>query len=818
MLEIGENERDKMPLHKRLAIFETVAGQIVQLGRLTASKVNSDEAEVKLEGATEETLQRIRHLINPDLMKSKTSGKKPLDEIIADFKKIIEAEGFQTEVIPEGDYQVMFTFDMNTGKVIGTQKALHSYATDPEDLATNMMQSIKKMLDNVPTRVAERIKAAITAGDHPKAVEELKAALDEGQLGFAPNIELLDAVSSINLTALDEAQKNLARDVLIRTAHQLNRMDIAAAQAELILKERSDLTDTQKSDLEMIVAHAAVKDGHIETAMMIWRRLLKTPEKMAPESRGWALRNISMALDIQNPETLDASRRSADAFLEAGNKDEAGRSLMRLSKALLYESPSNAIEILGQIESLANQEGLHNQEMLSALYHTRANRLSALGDHESALADAKKAVELKRGLIGLEPELISSFYLVEQELRQLGRQEEAEAYAEEAVHLTEKTDDAYFKLANRVAALTSKFDQSEADAILAEAEAAHKHEIISAAQTLTATMAPNLTDTQRLTKLEACLKEQDRKGFPEDAKAPARKALVIHLIRLGQLDRAEIWLNKIMAANPIDRWARDATIDVLWKQEKWGDAAIFLRKHIERGGELPGLAFALGKSLLKAGTLDDAVTVLHKASNLAGDNSELKAVALRLRDEALDMGGKIIVPAEQTPPDASITSAMFEQALLEFCQFIKADKRMTFWNKESDGDYEWISGPEGYAQTLLHTYLKGKFGERINIFEEIKTGAGRIDIYVQLKGGPAVVVELKMCGFRYSAPYAASGEEQVLHYLENKNTSLGYLIVFDARLDRNGEVIMPPRPADKYTVKEIDCDVRPRFGKKASTT
>src|SRR6185437_9198642 len=253
---------------------------------------------------------------------------------------------------------------------------------------------------------------------------------------------------------------------------------------------------------------------------------------------------------------------SAAAFLEAGNKDEAGRSLMRLSKALLYESPAKAIEILDQIESLVDQEGLHNQQMLSALYHARANRLSALGDHESALAYAKKAVELKRGLIGLEPELISSLYLVEQELRQLGRHPEAKAFADEAVHLTEATDDAYFKLANRVTALMSKFDQAEADAIQAQAAATGKNEIVSAVQTLTATMAPNLTDTQRLTKLEACLKEQDQKRLPENAKAPARQALVIQLIKLGQLDRAEIWLTKILAANPIDRWARDATIDV----------------------------------------------------------------------------------------------------------------------------------------------------------------------------------------------------------------------------------------------------------------
>ena len=425
MSETGKNEHEKIPFCKRISIFEIVASQIVQLGRLTVSKANNDEAEVSLEGTTAKTLQRIQHLINLDFLQSKTNGKKPLDEIIADFEKIIEEAGFQTEALPEGDYQVMLTFNMNTSKMIGTQKALHAYTTGSEDLTANIMQSIKKMFDSVSTPIVEQITAATKDENHPKAFEELKTALNEGTIGLTPNVELLDAVSAIDLAVLDDSQKKLTRAFLIRTAQQLNRLDIAATQAEFILKEMKDLTDEEKSELEMTIAHTAIKDGHIETAMMIWRRLLKTPEKMTAECRGWAWRNISMTLDIQNPETLDASRCSADAFLEAGNKDEAGRSLMRLSKALLYENPSNAIEILGQIESLVNQEGLHNRAMLSALYHTRANRLSALDKHESALIDAKRSVVLKRGLIGLESELISSLYLVDLLLRQLGRQEEA---------------------------------------------------------------------------------------------------------------------------------------------------------------------------------------------------------------------------------------------------------------------------------------------------------------------------------------------------------------------------------------------------------
>src|SRR5579871_642647 len=103
---------------------------------------------------------------------------------------------------------------------------------------------------------------------------------------------------------------------------------------------------------------------------------------------------------------------------------------------------------------------------------------------------------------------------------------------------------------------------------------------------------------------------------------------------------------------------------------------------------------------------------------------------------------------------------------------------MTFWTKK-ERDYDWIERPENWAQHLLHTALQTRFGERVEIFPELPTGAGRLDLYLKFSGGLAIVVELKMCGFRYSSPYAAAGEEQINHYMDNRKTNLGYLVVFD---------------------------------------
>ena len=66
-----------------------------------------------------------------------------------------------------------------------------------------------------------------------------------------------------------------------------------------------------------------------------------------------------------------------------------------------------------------------------------------------------------------------------------------------------------------------------------------------------------------------------------------------------------------------------------------------------------------------------------------------------------------------------------------------------------------------------------------------------------------------MCGGRYASSYAAAGKDQILHYLENRDTRLGYLVVFDARSEKHGESVMTPRKADIYTVYEKFVDVRP---------
>lgn len=141
-----------------------------------------------------------------------------------------------------------------------------------------------------------------------------------------------------------------------------------------------------------------------------------------------------------------------------------------------------------------------------------------------------------------------------------------------------------------------------------------------------------------------------------------------------------------------------------------------------------------------------------------------------------------------------------------FCNFIKSNKRMTFWHKKGN-NYKWVTKPEKYAKNLMHTFLKGKYGKSIDIFEELYTGAGRLDIYIKIDN-LKMIIELKMCGCGYSLNYAKAGYNQLIHYIENKDTLIGFLIIFDGRLRDYGKGMNAVKKIKQYIVYTKFIDLR----------
>ncbi|MBM5575308.1 M48 family metallopeptidase [Deefgea sp. CFH1-16] len=393
-----------------------------------------------------------------------------------------------------------------------------------------------------------------------------------------------------------------------------------------------------------------------------------------------------------------------------------------------------------------------------------------------------------------------------------GETEISEHFDEEAKRQEDAISSSYYALARRIAELFNNFDRVVGEALLSDVRAYGNSELISGAVVAMATLDPNLSISDRLSKLEALLREiEEHHKVTEQAKYPIQLAIATVLRKDGQFSRAASWLRRIFENNPLDIASRDMLVDCLWKAEDWSAATAFLKVELEKHGEKPGLLYAYGRSLVEAGNHSAAVSALTKALKLTGSNEELRSTIFDLRERALNSGGTIetYASSEIVKPTPVLRNEL-EQALEEYAEFVAADKRMVFWTRPHDKkDYEWVTRPEKRAQDLLHTFLKARFHSKISVFEELATGAGRLDLLLKFEGGLTAIVELKMCGFGYSSAYAASGEDQIHHYMENRSCHLGYLVVHDSRLENFSlRLIESSNSAD--TISEIFVDVRPR--------
>ncbi len=810
----------------RFAVFESVEDQKTDIARITFSKAETGRWTAQVSGKSDPPVLRIKKALDQyaEIKKSVaiTEEASTTDSPVPDWRLLIDTlgqAGFSLEELPAGDFQFAMNYDPKSGNLVATHMPLHKFATPDPSLTRDLAASLANTFRNIPNDLAHEIDQAIRAGNIEEALASVKSANEGGKFIFPPSAALLNAFVKFDVLLLSPADRRMLRNIRITVASGLQEYDVAGSDAEALLAEEDGIapSDTQKNDLQSILALASMKRGNKETALMIWRKILKNPATLVPGSRAWIWRNISLTLPPNDPESIQAARYAADAFLEAGDKHEAGKSLMQLAKSLLHEDPAEAIGKIDEILALLDSEGLIDKNLRAAALHTRANCMAQLGNHSEAYVNAREAVDLRRGLFGVEAEFVSSLFLASIEASYVRQGDEAITLKAEADKLSNEIASPRFRFGRRLEQLAALFDPEQTMELIRDAKTAGDLEVAASVRIVQAMNDSSLKDIERLELLEESLRELDNADIRESAKQTTWSAIGRQLLRMGEPERAETWYRKILAISPLDAEARDHLIHCLWQRGKWGDAAIFLRKQITIRGEMPGLLFAYGRSLFEAGDFPEAIPVLTKASDLAGSNESLKANALNLRERALRTGA---IPTPSKPIKeltVPITRDDFQVAINEFARFIEAEKRMGFWNKEDSQDYTWIARPEKRAQDFLHTFLKAKFGDRIMLFEEIFTGAGRLDLYVQALGGMAIIVELKMCGFGYSSRYAADGEDQILHYMENRRTALGYLIVFDARLNDFGQRLLQGHASDRFTVVENFVNVTPRASFRPAT-
>lgn len=747
-------------------------------------------------------IKEVMDSIN-DIVVDRNHDSFPLDHVSEAFLR----HGLRIIDISSGDHEISFEINLETGHTVARSAQRHQHA--PRDLGKKIFDSIKLALERPMHELAEKVSASAHADD---VAAVLRQAQTDGVLGFRPTHSILAALETVDVESADQSNREYLRRARLEVAQRLNRPDIIAREAEAILAEHGhNLPVKEQAQLELAVAIGMQRRGQTEAALETWRRLAGPDTPLDAGGRGWAWRNISLALAVSDPEARKAAQRSADAFLQAGDKYQAGASLLRMADCLMTEAPVKALEALDQMFVLVEQESITNRDLRAAVHHARANRLLTLRNAALALKDAEQAIALRRELHGSEERLASSLHVAAAALSILDRKDEARALSDEASALLGTNETNRAVLAEQAISLFQNFDNDIANKLEQDARRKNSWEVVSAVVAARALHDPSLAPERRLSLLEGLISELRSVNAPSTMMEVPRQAIAELLTRMQKFDRAFGWWQALAQDLPWNDNVLRNFLNCCTELQKWPEAEKILRGLLALRGELPGIKFLLGRVILSAGRPSEALTILHEASKLAEPDSDLLRNIFDWQRKAMDAGANIVA-SKPPPPATEVSRQELEAALDEFAFQVSAQHRMKFWRKKGN-KREWIERPEALAQTQLHIFLSAKFGDRIAVFDEIFAGAGRLDLYLQLAGGTATVIELKMCGGRYSSTYAAAGEEQILHYMENCRTNLGYLIAFDARFQKFGTSILTKRAPDAHTVFEKFVDVRPDWRK-----
>jgi hypothetical protein len=275
----------------------------------------------------------------------------------------------------------------------------------------------------------------------------------------------------------------------------------------------------------------------------------------------------------------------------------------------------------------------------------------------------------------------------------------------------------------------------------------------------------------------------------------------------GDESRAILWFGHAVAHDPRETTARQNLVALLLKHERFLELVAVMEKQVEVFGELPGLLCVLGQALHGSGRPEAAIRTLLRAKDICKEPNTMATIDEHLR-KARAEPPELDTRRQVACSNHAATHDEFTAALDQFGEFVKSERRMSFWTTE-DKKRKFVSRPEQHGKILLHTFLRGRFGDSVTILEELSAGAGILDLWVEVPGGMRLVIELKMCGGPYTSVYAEAGVEQLVHYMDNKKSHIGHLVVFDARQRDFGTGIEPIVKSGPHQIHVRFVDIRP---------
>lgn len=689
--------------------------------------------------------------------------------------------------------------DLTDGRVVtrGAPGWLHDVVADV----------MSKVIREPAEQLAGQLLRLLDTDDHRAAASLVVNSLETGVAG-PPHAPLLAQLRRIKVDHLPDAEVAAFRRARSLLAAIAGDYETAGADAEALLVS-PDVTTNDRMWLRLTVATAALKRGAVESSFAVFREIAESDQSDA-RSRAWAYRNMSVIVPLKDERCEQYSRRSSDFFLMGGNKLQAAASLVRAMRSRLSHRPMGAAEVLNEPIEWFSGDGVQEQYLRGGMLQNRARAAWLLKNYAQAFNDAVTSANALRDLIGAENDLAMSLLIAIDSGARIGTP--VEGFVKEHGDLVKANHGEEHALRHRLIAQLQTFDVHAIKQAWAS-EDVQRHPTLRAIVGMAEARSNMLSHVECLQVLETALTDA-RGGGDEGIESAVIQAIGDELLKAGNMEGALMKYREVLQREPLNLEARQNYAFILQKLNRNEEGIRFIEDQQQLWGERPAMTFTLGRFLLGAGQVDRATNIFARLAVAPNTPEAIRTAASAWRDKALAAGGRILTE----PPlvAAFYSRADLESELKRFADMIKRSKRMTFWRKGDNGKHRWIEKPEAHAKHLLFTFLDGAFRTGLKQFEEIASGAGRIDMYVELGGGVSAIIELKMLGAPYSSTYALQGEDQIAHYMDNRDCHLGYLMVFDARMLTWGQ--LPDEPIGSNSIVRVFVDVRPDIPSKPKKT
>jgi tetratricopeptide (TPR) repeat protein len=523
-------------------------------------------------------------------------------------------------------------------------------------------------------------------------------------------------------------------------------------------------------------------------------------------SRAYAYRQLSW-LSLFEADKLAFIERAHDLFLISGQKREAIEELISAYSILVSKSTDEALKKIDQAIQLLETESYIEKEMSSSLHTKKANILYIQRRYTESYSEIEKAIDLQKDLHGNDSEKYGTFVFAETLMRIIGNEEKQQEYSKIANILKNKLrNDDYMDMQfslEEVANIDHVISDDLKDKIIEKGEPEHKFGVF-----LFSALNKHTPFEEKLRLLEMALDIQKKFLKKDDDKSLVYNVIAETYKEHGDTDKAIEWYDKTFLIAPYNIDALQNYAYLLQENNSWKQLEIVCKRYIDIVGYFPNLYYIYGKSLLKQSKYNEALIVFGKCKKDINFSIDKQIIEC---SEHISESNIMVEPILLEKKRISISE--FFNAANEVTDSISQRSRMHLWkyNKEKKS-YEWTSKPEEEVKNLFIQGIAQKFNPAdFEIIEEVKTGAGRIDLYVILGSSLKIIIELKICGCGYSSNYAICGEQQLDNYLDSKKLSFGILIVFDGRIRDFSKGFSPLISIDNKSIYTIVVDMRPKI-------